>query len=176
MNKTKKQIRETFLTLLQENSCQEITVSEICAYSDVARRSFYNHYKSKEEILSEICREMIHQKAHNFTNTGEFFQLIAEDFFISSQEHHEFISLLSRDRLFHLFSNEHLKNAQSYCDVYPTFPPLMYPEICLPYTISFYTHTALTLYQVWATRDFQESPEEMAKIYMRFVQSESTSP
>lgn len=169
MNPTKEKIRSTFLHLLEQSSCQEITISEICAYANIARRSFYNHYKNKEEILSEICHEIIEQKPHQFTNPREFVRLLAEGFFTKTLEHHEFISILTRDRLVHIFAEEHIAQAEKFRNFYENHATITMPKHQLSYGLYFFTYTALTLYEVWAKEGFVESPQEMANLYMNLI-------
>lgn len=53
-NRTKKHIKKTLLDLMKHNNYHELTISEICASGDLARRSFCNHYKTKEDVVADI--------------------------------------------------------------------------------------------------------------------------
>ena len=61
--KTKRAIRETFLTLLGSKSLGQITVAEITRKSDLGRGTFYLHYKDVfdlyDSIESELCDDLV---------------------------------------------------------------------------------------------------------------------
>ena len=44
------------IKLIQDHGFDNITVSEICESADVSVGSFYNHFKSKHDILNEIFK------------------------------------------------------------------------------------------------------------------------
>lgn len=52
-SKTKRKIFETAIRLIKEKGYDNVTISEICKTSGVAKGSFYVHYKSKEDIVRE---------------------------------------------------------------------------------------------------------------------------
>lgn len=56
VQKTYKQLLDTFVLLLMEKSFEELTVSEICERANVHRATFYKHFKDKYEFLS-FCFE-----------------------------------------------------------------------------------------------------------------------
>lgn len=61
--KTKRSIKETFLTLLKSKSVGQITVAEITRKSDLGRGTFYLHYKDVfdlyDSIESELCDDLV---------------------------------------------------------------------------------------------------------------------
>jgi TetR/AcrR family transcriptional regulator, fatty acid metabolism regulator protein len=53
-NETKGRIYETAVKMMQEHGFEKITVEEICKEAGVAVGSFYYHFQSKNDILTEI--------------------------------------------------------------------------------------------------------------------------
>jgi TetR/AcrR family transcriptional regulator, fatty acid metabolism regulator protein len=53
-NETKIRIYETAVNLMQAHGFEKITVEEICKEAGVAVGSFYYHFQSKNDILTEI--------------------------------------------------------------------------------------------------------------------------
>ena len=51
---TKKILRETLFSLLQEKELREITITELCSTADVNRNTFYRHYNIPLDILLEM--------------------------------------------------------------------------------------------------------------------------
>ena len=55
---TKTALRQSLLTLLQEQPIGKITVSRLCEQADVNRNTFYAHYSRPEDLLHEIEEEL----------------------------------------------------------------------------------------------------------------------
>lgn len=56
-NETRTRIFETAVELMQEHGFEKITVEEICKAAGVAVGSFYYHFQSKNDILTEIFNQ-----------------------------------------------------------------------------------------------------------------------
>ena len=52
--KTKRLFRESLLSLMKEVPIEQITVAAICNRAEVNRNTFYYHYETVDELLSEI--------------------------------------------------------------------------------------------------------------------------
>jgi len=55
---TKKLLQEGLLRLLEEKSLEKISVTELCRESGINRATFYNHYNSPQELLTDIETKM----------------------------------------------------------------------------------------------------------------------
>lgn len=51
---TKRLLREGLLTLLETHPIEQISVTELCRISGINRSTFYNHYNSPQEVLSDL--------------------------------------------------------------------------------------------------------------------------
>lgn len=56
---TKEQIAKAFLELLQEKTIGDITVSEVCEKARLNRTTFYKHYRSCGDIITELEEEQL---------------------------------------------------------------------------------------------------------------------
>lgn len=54
-------IREA-LALFAKNGLEQTTLDEICDASDIARRTFYNHFPSKQALVTELCDRFLVQQ------------------------------------------------------------------------------------------------------------------
>lgn len=59
IKKTKKNLKETLISMLNEKPFEQITVKEICNTSDTSRVTFYAHYSDKYELADDIFKDMI---------------------------------------------------------------------------------------------------------------------
>ena len=57
--KTKREIRSALLTILEEKPLSQITVKEIADAACINRKTFYAHYASPDDILSELEDEIV---------------------------------------------------------------------------------------------------------------------
>lgn len=56
---TKALIKNAFISLMKENNIQNITIKALCAKANINRGTFYTHYSSVYDLLSEIENELI---------------------------------------------------------------------------------------------------------------------
>lgn len=57
--KTRKAIKNAFVTLLSEKDIQQITIKEIAELADINRKTFYAHYSDTQEVIEEIEKGII---------------------------------------------------------------------------------------------------------------------
>lgn len=74
--KTKAALRDAMLTLMVPRGWDEMTIQEICDVANVGRSTFYVHYQSKDDLLSEgmnDLRDMIAAQASQTQGPGFHF-------------------------------------------------------------------------------------------------------
>lgn len=59
IQRSKKDLKESFLILLQEKSFSEITISEIVRKANYSRGTFYANFKTKQAILDEVVEDVL---------------------------------------------------------------------------------------------------------------------
>lgn len=68
---TKYSLIESAIRMFQQKGFQMTRVSDIVADAGVAQGTFYNYFKSKEEIFREICNEFINKVQRKFVERTE---------------------------------------------------------------------------------------------------------
>ena len=58
VRRTKVNFKKALLSLMQEKSFHDITITEIVRTADYNRGTFYAHYDKREDLLDEIIEEM----------------------------------------------------------------------------------------------------------------------
>lgn len=56
---TKKVIKDTFISLLEEKEIKKITVSELCSIADINRATFYRYYLDIYDLYDKIQDEFV---------------------------------------------------------------------------------------------------------------------
>lgn len=79
--KTKEKILEAFKELLAQKKYNNITIQEIIEQANIARSTFYKHYKTKDDLLKEACQNIFdhvfshtltEEKSHDFSKSSIF--------------------------------------------------------------------------------------------------------
>ncbi|CAM04288.1 TetR family transcriptional regulator [Saccharopolyspora erythraea NRRL 2338] len=63
VRRTRRAIREALIELCTEQSFGSLTVEDLLDRADVARATFYAHYRAKEDILVDIVRSLTADRA-----------------------------------------------------------------------------------------------------------------
>src|SRR5699024_9614754 len=61
ISRTKKRLRESLTTLMQEKPVQSITVREIAELADINRSTFYLHYQDVYDMVTQIQDDMFQE-------------------------------------------------------------------------------------------------------------------
>lgn len=82
--KTKRNIKDSFLSLAKDHDLHTITVKQICDLAVCGRNTFYQHYPYKEALLLEIENDIISDIVESFRPMKNFstgmFDSFSEDY------------------------------------------------------------------------------------------------
>ncbi len=67
--RTRKIMKDSLISLLQEKDMALITITDIVDRSDVNRSTFYTHFQDKEEFINHLIEELIQGLIDTFQNT-----------------------------------------------------------------------------------------------------------
>ncbi len=68
--RSKELIRNALISLLNQKSLMEISVSDIAKTANINRGTFYNHYNNLSEILEEIKEELMQRFEEGLKNSS----------------------------------------------------------------------------------------------------------
>lgn len=57
--KTLALIKDTFLTLVSENSYDDLTITELCKHARIGRKTFYTYYDSLDALFEEVLEGVV---------------------------------------------------------------------------------------------------------------------
>ena len=97
--RSKKEITEALLKLMKDNPYQEISVKQIIMETDLARRTFYRNYESKDDVLNSIITDKIIEYSKALTSTAES---PLDVIFRFCEVNKDFLMILHKNGLLHL--------------------------------------------------------------------------
>jgi AcrR family transcriptional regulator len=59
--RTQKAISGAFLSLIQERAYEDISVTDICRRADVVRKTFYNNFHSKDDVVHYLISDIFYE-------------------------------------------------------------------------------------------------------------------
>ena len=57
VQRTRKQLKQSFITLVNERGFDAVTIRDVTNHADVGYRTFFRHYKDTRELLEDALRE-----------------------------------------------------------------------------------------------------------------------
>ena len=167
---------KAYYQLLEIDTYQDITVTQVCQYSNVSRKSYYHHFKNNNEILELIMKN----KGIEFQEYCDKKNSVINKENITYQEYY-----LAYKRFFEFWFN---KNNKHFIEVmckqgllYKFSDYINYREFsCVKYDLNkfednkllreYYPHLAnailLKVLEQWSLRGFKESSDDLANIMM----------
>lgn len=98
-------LMEALIKLMDEKSFKDITVVEISLKADLARRTFYRNFKTKEEVLEEYCNKLCNEyicfigRFAGGSDTDLSIETVVLIFFSFWEKHLDFLRVLSKNSL-----------------------------------------------------------------------------
>ena len=100
---SQKLLADGLLSLLEQKPFREITIKELCAHSDIARRTFYRHFSSVEDVMAYVVSHIIENfKKHMLQVQKEAYPAILASYFAFWKDYAFLLELLNKNNLAHL--------------------------------------------------------------------------
>lgn len=168
--RSKEWIVKAFFSLLETENYTDVTISEIAAKADLDRRTFYRHFKSKEEVITYYIEksseeyEIALSKHMVYDN-----RTIAKSIFSVCCNQKKFLLILKKQNLTHHLLSELNKIFIKYQSKYATTEELEEPnrEYILAYHIGGFWNLILK----WLSSSHEENPDEMADIIVQILEN-----
>lgn len=177
--KTRDAIFEAFGSLLSTKSFSKITVQEIIDTANVGRTTFYAHFKTKEDLLKEMCNDLF---THVFSDTLD--AEITHDFSMKTGNPHTIISHI----LYHLLDNKRniigiliSESGELFLGYFKQYlKELLATRLLsdvnqskknIPYDflVNHISSSFVGMVQWWIKNEMQQSPEEMSDYFMAII-------
>lgn len=165
--KTRLWLRDALLSLMKEGSFDRIKINEITTRADVSRLTFYNHFNSKEEILTEYIETILEEyffemKTGDSDHSDSMYQLV-----LVFERYEWFFNLLIRDSLTDLLKD---RFAENYDRIYKSISGVQIDtsKDGYIYYARFFASSLTEIIVQWLSNGRQEPAQDIANLIIRF--------
>lgn len=169
--RSKDWLLSALIRLMQKRPFSGISIKDIAEAAQLDRRTFYRHFKCKEDILSYgiaiAIRDYmaIHQQSdHQSVLPG--IRLITATFFAVCQKHQTFLLLLHRQNLDYLLLAELKQIFPQMHFRYHTPEEAQMPYFASSFRLAYHIGGFWNVVSEWLEEGAQQSPEELTDIVL----------
>jgi len=157
-------IRDALLELMSEKNFESISVSEIMKRADLVRRTFYAHYKTKEDIITQYIDSLINDSLdHVLNGVIKCNGSMALVYFRLWNDHKDFITLLKDNNQLVLLNNFH-KYINYVHEQSNVFINMGLSSGASKYAAKFYAGAMWSVLSQWIETGMEETPEELSDL------------
>lgn len=172
VSNTKRWITFALFDLMSTNNYTKITITQLIAEADIARRTFYNNYKTKDDVIREYIRNAFNTVWENIDNPEILTPYdVGFTFFNACFERVSLIRLLKENNLLRFLYEELLSGINELIKIanIGAFNLKGFSERELIYFNTFQSAGLVEMAERWIINDCKESIEEMAILYSKFT-------
>lgn len=161
---TKRMLKDSLLELLENNTLENISVTDVCNHANVNRSTFYTYYEGTWQLMLEIENDVLNNlpvlQDEKVDYTGEYFINTLEKFFnyVKKEEKLFKILIIQRDN-----SNFNQKLVNIVMSKYPL--TLNKPNILkAKYAYTYCVNGVVGILKEWINNNFPISTRDFSKI------------
>lgn len=183
VRRTRRILKETFISLVHEKGYRSVTITDIVNRSDYNRATFYAHFKDKEDLTEEIMAEAIsalnNALRHPFKQSKhlEFDRLSpsAVQLFQHIYENANFYNLLNEPEPIPNIQNLLINTIKNLFKEELRFISDQSLDVNNDYFISYRAYGIFGLIIDWIKSNYALSPKDMAKQLINILNTHSPS-
>ena len=166
--RSRKLIINGMLSLMTNEPYDLITITQICLQAQIVRKTFYRHFKNKEDVLDEYI-EMLYSdyinmlkslpEKNTFSITLTYFQFW--------EKHIDFLQLLYKNNLLLLILKKYDILLPELSKEFQCMKSN--DEVIADYITSYSSGGYWKLLCKWIERNFKETPLELANIHIKVI-------
>ena len=171
VQKTKKVLKNTFKEMFLNMNLEEITVKSLCEKSMINRRTFYLHYNSIDDIMSEIMEDMSNEFLRYTDGYDHFKEIdrIVKDYFEFTNNNPLYEKLNNNtefDYIRNQINTKVVNNADGHFDSVKNFD-----NYKLNMTRIFLNSTTVAMYRYWYANKNNLSMDEAIKYTTKLIKN-----
>lgn len=169
--KSKDKISAALIHLMEDDPFDVITVSEICSNASLVRKTFYNNFSSKEDVIVYIVEKLVAEYEGMIREESSFSpREMAYMYFCYGAQHKKTLSLLIDNNLFYLFRNQFNSILSSINALVPRNKLIALDDDDLAYVLAFHSAGVTHILEMWIRTGFKKSAREMSDIFYTIAQ------
>ncbi len=175
--KTFQAVASALESLILEKDYAEITVSDIIEKAGVARSTFYQHFKKKDDVLFGLANHIfahvfsphLHkEEGHDFSSSPSFdYKHIVIHTFCHFDEDRALMKAIFDSSASHIFTASLRKQAMPLIEAVYALSPAYLPSVPKDIAISILLGSFIDLLKSFVVEQRKESAEEMAEYFFR---------
>jgi len=122
MIRSRNKMKHALISLMNQKEFMKITIREISEHSNLNRVTFYNHYQKKEDLLNEICEDIVEGlitpfksfKGNNKKDKEKITYQAFLSFFSFVEDNYSFFKMMHSDKMPLKFYNKIYHSLFSY--------------------------------------------------------------
>lgn len=173
LSRTQVLIINSLITLMKTDDFHKITITQIIQEAEIARGTFYLNFKTKEEVIRCFIEALIedYDEKMSLHDTRTPY-LMCLNYFEYWARHLEFAVLLKKHQLLYLLLDTYeiyINKISIKWTPEKVFNLTPFTDIETSYFSSFNAAGLWNMLLRWIETGSNETPEEMAKIYEKFI-------
>ena len=168
---TKRSLQDALIEMLKTQNINSISIRELCQTAKVNRTTFYNHYGSQFDVLTEIAEAHLQNGYHvvvkEIESGGDFTACLIQALWYI-KNHKEYVKLLINQNNYDLVSHIRLSFPEFNQAVYRLLPEDLNTEEKKAVSI-FVQYGAVRLLEEWIYLDCPRSPEDEVQLLASVV-------
>lgn len=171
--RSKKALLEALLSLIFEKEYEKITITDICKKADVVRKTFYNNFASKDDIMRYLISLMFKEleKSINFNSFN--LKNMLYPFFNFIMEHRKFLLLFYQRGLIR-FTGECISTYVENEKFILIFAKKFVTPKAYKYLADYVSAVLVSVVETWIKNDFTESIDFLVEITESFFYNRVT--
>jgi AcrR family transcriptional regulator len=172
MLRSRKQLGNALVELMQEKRFIDITVQDIIDRADVGRTTFYKYFQDKEDLLMSNLETILENFIRHMDSTDEDQKMLSTvDFFRHVMENKELYKAMLGGQGTNILFNKGQAVMSQKIEMHLALLPMEKTELSVPLPVltNFLAGSFLILLKWWFEHKMTYTPEQMDDMYQQLV-------
>lgn len=153
------------LSLLEEKPFRDITVKELCVRSDIARRTFYRHFHTVEDVMDYALSHIIARFREQMLLTQkETYPSILASYFAFWKNYASLLELLNKNNITYLLFGRYLECLSSLPWLFPSEDSLTEDRDSFACSLAYHSGSLWSVLTYWSMNGCRIPEDTLAQI------------
>lgn len=167
--RSKKQITDALLSLMEKYPYEEITVKQIVLETDLVRKTFYRNFESKDDVLYSYINGILFDYCNTINSSEED---VLTTIFSFAERNKKLLRLLDKNNMMYVIlqcMNDFILSSKTKQD--PEHNPFvkLFEGLDSDYLITLNTGGIWNVISLWVRRGMKDDPEDVKKTIAMYL-------